>query len=130
MLHDSELPAEFWEFAADFVVFLHNRTWSPRLGKTLYEEWFNKKPDMSNVKVFGCIAFVYNSTEPSTQHKLLPRAWKGIYVGCGGSGMKIWDLINKRLVISNHVKVEENSKGADWLKELAREGMPQITRPA
>ena len=44
--------------------------------------------------------------------------------------MKIWDPINKRLVTSNHVKVEENSKGADWLKELAREGMPQITRPA
>jgi len=38
--------------------------------------------------------------------------------------MKIWDLINKRLITSNYVKVEENSKGADWLKELTREGMP------
>jgi hypothetical protein len=40
-------------------------------------------------------------------------------VGFGGLGYKVWDLINKKIVVSRHVKVKENEFGSDWLKELA-----------
>ena len=89
ILDDSGLPLEYWEFAAAYHIYIWNRTWSPRLEKTPYEEWFRKEPDVSGFKVFGSVAYVHNSTEPDTQHKLLPTAWKGIFVGFGGSGYRV-----------------------------------------
>ena len=85
-LEDSKLPMEFWEFAAAYYVYVANLTWSPRLNRTPYEEWFGKKPDVSKLKAFGSIAWVTIPTEPEQQHKLLGRAWKGIFVGYEGSG--------------------------------------------
>jgi hypothetical protein len=51
-------------------------------------------------------------------------AWKGIFVGFGGLGYRVWDLINKKVVVSRHVKVKENEFGSDWLKELALASSP------
>jgi hypothetical protein len=73
ILYDSQLPEKYWEFAASFWVYTSNRTWSKSLGHTPYEEWFEKQPDLSELRIFGSICYVYNSTESSSQHKLLPR---------------------------------------------------------
>jgi hypothetical protein len=45
-------------------------------------------------------------------------------VGFGGSGYRVWDPINKKVVVSRHVKVKENEYGSDWLKELALASSP------
>jgi hypothetical protein len=45
-------------------------------------------------------------------------------VGFGGLGYRVWDLINKKVVVSRHVKVKENEYGSDWLKELALASSP------
>jgi hypothetical protein len=52
-------------------------------------------------------------------------------VGFGGSGYKVWDLINKKIVVSRHVKVKENEFGSDQLKELAlASSLAQGLKPA
>ena len=119
ILYDSQLPEEYWEFAASFWVYTSNRTWSKSLGHTPYKEWFEKQPDLSELRIFGSICYVYNSTKSSSQYKLLPRAWKGIFVGYRGSGYRIWDPVSKKLTVSNHVKVIESERASDWLKELS-----------
>jgi hypothetical protein len=43
----------------------------------------------------------------------LPTAWKGIFVGFGGLGYRVWDLINKKIIVFRHVKVKENKFGSD-----------------
>lgn len=62
-MEDSKLPMEFWEFVAEYYVYVANRTWSPWLNKSPYKEWFSKKPDVSKLKAFGSIAWVTIPTE-------------------------------------------------------------------
>ena len=45
-------------------------------------------------------------------------------MGFGGSGYRVWDPINKKIVVSRHVKVVESEFGSDWLKELAVASSP------
>ena len=109
---------EFWEFTAEYYVYIANRTQSPRLNKTLYKEWFSKKLDVSKLKAFRSIAQVTIPTEPEQQHKLLGRVQKGILVGYKGSRYRIQDLTKRQVVVSNHVKAHKNKLGSNWLKEL------------
>jgi hypothetical protein len=52
-------------------------------------------------------------------------------VGFGGLGYKVWDFINKKIVVSKHVKVKENEYGSDWLKKLTLASLPaQRLEPA
>ena len=119
ILDDSGLLLKYQEFAAVYYIYIQNRTWSSRLKKTSYKEQFRKEPDVSGFKVFRSIAYVHNFTEPDNQHKLLSTAQKGIFVGFGGSGYRVQDLINKKIVVFRYVKVIKNKFGSDWLKELA-----------
>ena len=60
MLHHAKLPTSFWAEAVATAVFFRNR--SPTIAvskKTPFECWYNAKPDVSNLKVFGCIANVH-----------------------------------------------------------------------
>ena len=57
MLHHAKLATLFWAEAFNIAVFLRNRSPTVALSKkTPFEMWFNAKPNLSNLKVFGCIA--------------------------------------------------------------------------
>jgi hypothetical protein len=60
MLNEANLPVQFWFHA--FVALLHvlNRTpTAPLLDKTPHEAWLGKKPDVSHLRVWGCLAYVH-----------------------------------------------------------------------
>ena len=58
MVFHANLPLHFWAEAASTAVYLHNRSPTSSLqNKTPYECWYNEKPDVSNLRVFGCIAY-------------------------------------------------------------------------
>jgi transposase InsO family protein len=60
MLNESNLPASFWAYAVSAYIHVWNRIpTSPLPGTTSYTAWFNKKPDISHFRVFGCTAYVY-----------------------------------------------------------------------
>ena len=68
LLHYAGAPKTFWREAVKMAVYVHNRTPTKALHtQTPYEIWFGRKPDLSNLRVFGCTAY---AILPETQrHK-------------------------------------------------------------
>ena len=50
------LPLLFWGYALETATFTLNRAPSKSVETTPYEQWFDKKPKLSFLKVWGCDA--------------------------------------------------------------------------
>jgi hypothetical protein len=59
MLSDANLPKSYWLEALNYTVLLHNVSPSKSLGTTPTEEYTGTKPDVSQLRVFGCVAHVH-----------------------------------------------------------------------
>jgi transposase InsO family protein len=73
MLNEKNLPNYFWVEAVTTIVYIMNRT--PTIvvhGMTLEETFTCKKPNVSHLVVFGCIAYVHVLDEKIS--KLDPKA--------------------------------------------------------
>lgn len=113
MLNDSNLPPSFWDFAMCYAAYTRNRTpcSSNPDNKTPYETMFNKKPDISRIKVFGCKAFVHKVKKDKKTFS--PNAYIGTFVGIprNQKGYLVYVPELKRIVTSNNVKFDETEKG-------------------
>jgi hypothetical protein len=80
MLNDKNLPNYFWAEAVATVVYIMNRTPTAAVhGMTPEEKFTGKKPNVSHLRVFGCIAYVHDPDEKRS--KLDPKAEKCIFIG-------------------------------------------------
>jgi transposase InsO family protein len=80
MIHDQDLPMHLWEEVARTSVYVHNILSHSALGfKTLEDIFSRKKPEVTHLKIFGCLVFVHVPKEKRT--KLDPSGKKGIFVG-------------------------------------------------
>ena len=62
MLYQANLPLEFWATACSTAVYLHNRSPTAALkNETPFECLFGRKPNISNLRVFGCVSYVHIS---------------------------------------------------------------------
>ena len=82
LLFDAGLPLKFWPCAVSHAVFLINRSpYAPLKNITPHEAFHGRKPDVSNLPVFGCSAYglipVRSSDRPSYGDKTV----KGIFLG-------------------------------------------------
>ena len=69
MLTQAGLPKIYWAEAVNTANYLKNRTPSQALlGKTSFEIWYDRKPDLSHLRTFGCIAYAHI---PDAQRKKL-----------------------------------------------------------
>ncbi len=60
MLSHAHMPKEFWAEAVNTSVCVRNRSPTTALnGITPYECLLKKKPDVSNLRIFGCITYVH-----------------------------------------------------------------------
>ena len=77
LLLEANLPKFLWTYAVMTAVYIRNRCFNSRLGKTPYEALTGKQPNLSKMHVFGspCYAFIQNPK------KLDARSRKGIFVG-------------------------------------------------
>jgi hypothetical protein len=58
LLKQRGMPAVFWGEAVVTTVYILNRSPTKALeGRTLYEAWHGRKPAVSHLRVFGCLAF-------------------------------------------------------------------------
>ena len=81
MRHKACLPPSWWEFAVLHGLFLYNRTPFRRSKWITPRELVTKdKPDLSNLKVFGCGAYVY-IPEKGRANKLSPKSELMIFHG-------------------------------------------------
>ena len=84
--------------------YLKNRTPTKALGmKTSYEAWYGKQPDLSNLPVFGCIAFAH--VPDVLRKKLDDKAVKLRFMG--GKGYRLMHEDNRRITYRREVTFNE-----------------------
>ena len=62
MMKAKGMPVRFWGEAVTTTVFILNRTSTkaPK-GKTSFEAWHGRKPNVSFLRTFGCVGHVKNT---------------------------------------------------------------------
>lgn len=113
-LKQMKLPAKLWGEAVRHSIYLLNRLPTRALsGLTPYEAWSEKKPDVSHIKVFGCLAHMKVPDNLIT--KLDDRSRRMINLGKepGTKGYRLYDPDNNRVHVSMDVIFEE-TKTWDW----------------
>ena len=108
MMAHSKAPFEFWAEALNTAVYLRNRSPTASLkGKTPFESLFNRKPDVSNLRVFGCKSFVH--IPDHQRKKLQEKSRKCVFVGYpeGTKGFKLYDPSAKVFIRSRDVVFDE-----------------------
>ena len=85
MLAQAELPEHFWAEAVATAAYLRNRTTTRALKEktTPYEKWYGRKPDLSHLRVFGCMAYAY-IPDANRKGKLGKKAEKLRFIGNKG----------------------------------------------
>ena len=77
-MNEKEIPEYYWAEAIHAAVYIMNRTPTVAIHGMMPEEKFTgKKPDLSHLKVFGCLAYVHIPDE--LRSKLDPKAKKCVY---------------------------------------------------
>ena len=77
LLLEANLPKFLWTYAMMCSVYIRNRCYNNRLGMTPVEALTGKKPNLSNMHVFGSRCFAYEQEKS----KLDPRATEGVFIG-------------------------------------------------
>ena len=109
MLKSIQVPSVFWGEAVCTAVYVLNRSRTKALNnKTPFEAWHGKKPKVSHLKVFGCVANV-KLVGPG-QSKLSDRSVKIVFIGyeSGTKGYKLYNPTTRKLVVSRDVIFGEN----------------------
>ena len=83
-MHEKDLPKAFWAKATNTTVFLLNRLPTKAVnGKTPFEAWYGFKPNLKNLKIFGCLCFTH--VPQIKRDKLDKKAEPGIFIGYSNS---------------------------------------------
>ena len=77
LLVKAKLPKEMWPYAIMASAYIRNRCFNDRLKQTPYFALTGRKPNLSNMRVFGSECYAYKQDKK----KLDTRCTKGIFVG-------------------------------------------------
>jgi len=78
MHSDVKPPKKFWAEVVSTAVYLRIRSpTSVELGKTPFEAWTKEKPDVGNLKTFGCLCYAH--IEKDEQHKFDAKARRWLW---------------------------------------------------
>ena len=131
MHHTACLPKNLWNFTLDTAVHVYNRTPMRRLDwKTPVELVFNKKPDISYLRVFGCLAYVHIPKD-QRKDKLTPKAEEMIFLGYpqGTKGYHFFQS-NKSIYVATTATFIENFFPNCSKKKLRNKiGIPEPHHP-
>jgi hypothetical protein len=83
LLKQRGMPVVFWGEAVVMTVYILNRSPTKGLnGRTPYKAWHGRKPTVSHLRVFGCLAF---GKELGHIDKLDDRSTPGVFIGYAGT---------------------------------------------
>jgi hypothetical protein len=91
------------------ILYIQNRTLSSTGKVTPYEALLGRKPNISNLRIFGSPAFVH--VPDARRQKLDPKAIEGIFVGCSPfkKAYRIWVESKRKIEVSRNVVVDESN---------------------
>lgn len=81
ILNEKKIPGYFWTKAVATTMYIVNRTPTAAVhGMSSDEKYIGRKPYISHLKIFGCIAYVHVSDD-ERRTKLDPKAKKCSFIG-------------------------------------------------
>jgi hypothetical protein len=113
------MPAVFWGEAVVTAIYILNRSPTKALnGRTTYEAWHGRKPAVSHLQVFGCLAF---GKELGHIGKLDDSSTPGVFIGYaeGSKAYRILDPGTQRVRTTHNVVFDE---GRGWIWDKAVDG--------
>ena len=108
IMHEANMPASFWNYAVAAYVYVWNRLpTAPLPNTTPYAEWYKKQPDVSNLRVWGCAAYVY--IQRDKRKSLQSHMQKCVFVGypVGYKGWQFYNPVTKKFIISERAVFDE-----------------------
>ena len=111
MLIAKDLPSFLWDEAVSHATYIRNRSPTRALkGKTPYEAWTGKKPDVSHFREFGCDVWVLD--ESKNRSKLAPKSKKMVFMGFmdGSKAVRYWDKTSRNVKVSRNVSFNDNEE--------------------
>ncbi|KAL4353097.1 hypothetical protein GQ457_06G014620 [Hibiscus cannabinus] len=111
MLRAKGLPNQLWAEAVATAVYLLNLSATRAiLNQTPYEAWYGKRPWVSHLKVFGCVA--YTLIDSHKRNKLDEKSTKCIFVGyCSQSkAYRLFSPCDSKIIISRNVTFNEDAR--------------------
>lgn len=105
-LMDANLKAKWWPEAFHYMTYVQNRTPMRRLGnKTPFEVLHGKKPDLSNVRIWGSVCYANIPAEVRADKKLSARGTKCRLLGIAEDykGYRLLDVYNDKVIVSRDV---------------------------
>lgn len=117
MLLDAGLPKCYWGEAVLTANFVQNRLPSRAVDKMPFELWTGRVPNLAELRVFGCEAYVHIPDQK--RKKFDPRARKLIFVGYSSQhkGYRFLDRETNRITISRDARFLELGNGSEQLEE-------------
>lgn len=107
LLTEFKMKKEMWGEAVRTATYLLNRSPTKVLIKTPYEMWKGEKPNLKNLKLFGCTAY---AKILGPLKKLDDRSKKYRFVGYAPQGYRLWDEEKRRITISRDVRFDTDIK--------------------
>lgn len=114
LLQHAKLPKSFWAEATATAVYTRNRCPSHAVtGKTPYEAWTGRKPQVGHLRTFGCLAYAHIPTEK--RDKLAARALPCIFTGYAEDhkAYRLFDPVTHKTIVSRDVIFVESERGLD-----------------
>jgi transposase InsO family protein len=109
MIAHAGLPNSYWAEAIATAAYVRNRMPTAVFsgGITPYERWYQRKPNVSHLKVFGCIAYAYVSD--AERRKLDKKAKELRFVGYSkkSKGYRLFDDETHKIITSRDVIFNE-----------------------
>lgn len=111
LLFDAKLQKKFWAEAANTAVYLKNRSVTASLeNKTPYEVWYQRKPDLSHLRLFGSPVMVHIPKE--RRLKWDKKAEQYILIGYSDNikGYRVYDPKKNVITVKRDIIVMEGKQ--------------------
>lgn len=120
LMYGSGAPPSLWSYAIAHAADLHNSLpTKANGGVSPYELWSESKPDLTELKPFGCMAHVHISKR---HNKLEPRCKQLIHIGRDAQRVSLswtfWDPVAKTVISESDVTFDE--KRYPWKEMKSR----------
>ena len=103
-MNEKEMPKYYWAEVIHTTIYIMNRTPTIVIHGMMLEEMFTrKKPNLSHLKVFGCLAYVHIPDE--LRSKMDPKAKKCVFIGYSlkQKGYHCYNLVTQEIRVSKGV---------------------------
>lgn len=110
MLSTAGLPSFWWAEALNTAAMIQNRLPNhARDDKVPAQAFLSHPPSLANMRTFGCKAWTL-IRNPDKRNKLEPKGHACIFIGYAENmkAYKLWNLVDKKVMLSAHVKFAEH----------------------